>query len=122
MSKENKYETIEEFWPFYLSEHQNPTNRNLHFIGSTLGLFWLGKAIQKKKPSYIALGLLSGYGCAWIGHFLVEKNKPASFKHPFLSFAGDWLMLATKVSGKLNDELAKEDVLKLIEERKLLKK
>jgi hypothetical protein len=29
---------------------------------------------------------------AWIGHFGFEKNKPASFKQPFYSFLGDWVM------------------------------
>ena len=122
MSEDKKYETIEEFWPFYLSEHQHPTNRALHFIGSAGALFWLGRAIYKKQPALIGAALLSGYGFAWVGHFFVEKNKPASFKYPVESFMSDWIMLATKLTGKLEHELTKEDVLKIVEERKLLQK
>lgn len=122
MTENKQYETMEEFWPFYLSEHQNPVNRDLHFLGSAAGLFWLSKAISKKKPSYLLLGLLSGYGFAWIGHFFVEKNKPASFKYPLKSFIGDWLMFSTRLSGKLNSELAKDEVLSIVEQNKALPK
>lgn len=113
MEKET-FETLEDFWPYYLAEHQNSTNRNLHFAGSTIGLVCIAKAVKEKKPSYLLLGLLGGYGCAWAGHFLVEKNKPATFKHPFKSFFSDWLMFGTKLSGKLNKELESEDVKKYL--------
>ena len=32
---------------------------------------------------FLIYSLLAGYGFAWIGHFFVEKNKPATFKYPF---------------------------------------
>lgn len=108
--KEEKFETLEEFWPYYLAEHQDPVNRNLHFVGSTIGLVCIGKAIKERKPSYLLLGLLGGYGCAWVGHFMIEKNKPATFKYPFKSFISDWLMFGTRISGKLDKELESEDV------------
>jgi len=44
------------------------------------------------RPQYFLYGLLCGYGFAWIGHFVFEKNKPASFKRPLYSFMGDWVM------------------------------
>ncbi|MFN8575747.1 MAG: DUF962 domain-containing protein [Candidatus Sericytochromatia bacterium] len=117
IEEEKKYETLEDFWPFYLSQHQNPVNRNLHFLGSSIGLFCIGKAISKKKPSYLLLGLVAGYGCAWAGHFLIEKNRPATFKYPLKSFISDWLMFGTRLTGKLDNELIKEDVLKLVSEK-----
>jgi hypothetical protein len=120
MTEEKKYETLEEFWPFYLSEHQNPVNRDLHFVGSALGLVCLGKAVTKKKPLYLLLGLSAGYGCAWIGHFFIEKNKPASFKYPLKSFVSDWLMFGTRLTGKLNNELNKEEVLKIVNDKNSL--
>jgi hypothetical protein len=107
MHETKKYKSIEEFWPYYLSEHQNPTNRKLHFIGSAGALFWIFSSIYRKKPSLLLLALLNGYGGAWIGHFAFEKNKPATFKHPLKSFICDWLMFAAILTGKIDQEMEK---------------
>ena len=42
-----------------------------------------------------------GYGFAWIGHFFVEKNRPATFKYPLWSLMGDWAMFGEIVTGKI---------------------
>lgn len=109
MSKK-EYNSLKEFWPFYLSEHQNETNRMLHFIGSGAGLFWLSKAIRKKNPLYLLAAILNGYGCAWIGHFFYEKNKPAAFDYPVKSFASDWLLFYSILANKLQEELDKAEL------------
>ncbi len=89
-----QFNSFAEFYPFYLSQHQNKTCRRLHFVGSTLGLVGLGATIITGKKRYIAAGIVAGYGCAWVGHFFFEHNKPATFKYPLYSFMGDWLMYA----------------------------
>jgi hypothetical protein len=38
------------------------------------------------------VALIQGYAWAWIGHFLIEKNRPATFTYPLYSFLGDWKM------------------------------
>jgi hypothetical protein len=78
-----------EFYPLYLAEHSNRMCRRLHFVGSTAAL---GCIIMMIMTIYFLYGLLAGYGCAWVGHFFFEKNKPASFKRPLYSFMGDWVM------------------------------
>lgn len=88
----SKYTSLKAFYPFYLSQHQNTVCRRLHFIGSLLGLLCLATAIILKAPYYILLGLVFGYLFAWIGHFVFEKNKPATFQYPLYSFVCDWLM------------------------------
>ena len=90
-----------EFYPFYLGEHSNRTCRRLHFVGSSLGLVCLAAAFLTGHWSFILLGLLFGYGFAWVGHFGFEKNKPASFKRPVYSFMGDWVMYKDIWTGKI---------------------
>jgi hypothetical protein len=90
-----------EFYPFYLSEHSNRTCRRLHFVGSSLALICLVTALGRGQPIYLLYGLLCGYGFAWVGHFVFEKNKPASFKRPLFSFMGDWVMYKDIWLGKI---------------------
>lgn len=86
------FQSFAEFYSFYLGEHRNNTCRRLHFVGSTLSLVCLAAAVATGQLAFLLLGLLCGYGFAWVGHFVFEKNKPASFKRPLYSFMGDWKM------------------------------
>jgi len=91
-----------EFYPFYLSEHSHRICRRMHFMGSTLSLMCLAMLAITGKPQYFVYALLCGYGCAWIGHFVFEKNKPASFKRPLYSFMGDWVMYRDMWRGRVS--------------------
>lgn len=91
-----------EFYRFYLTEHRDITSRRLHAVGSSVGIYFFSKAIRQRKAKYIAYGLVSGYTCAWVGHFVFEKNKPASFKQPLYSFISDWRMLSDILRGNLS--------------------
>ena len=97
----SSFTTFAEFYPFYLGEHSNRTCRRLHFLGSTLALVCLVMLFATGRPQYFLYSLLCGYGCAWVGHFVFEKNKPASFKRPLYSFMGDWVMYKDIWSGKV---------------------
>ena len=96
-----KYETFKEFYPFYLSEHSNKVCRLMHFIGTTLVLAILVYGLTTNQYKLLWLLPVAGYGFAWIGHFVFEKNKPASFKQPLFSFIGDWVMYAQIWTGKV---------------------
>ena len=96
-----EFKSFAEFYPFYLSQHQNQTCRRLHFVGSSLGLLGLGAALVTAKKRYVAAGIVAGYGCAWVGHFFFEHNKPATFKYPLYSFMGDWVMYKEMLTGKI---------------------
>jgi hypothetical protein len=43
---------------------------------------------------------LVGYGFAWVGHFVFEKNRPATFKYPLYSLAGDFRLWFEVAAGK----------------------
>lgn len=98
---DNRFRSFGEFYPFYLREHANRTSRALHFIGSTLVLLLLAWCAWTEQWRYVLLAPLCGYGFAWVGHFFFEKNRPATFTHPFYSFAGDWVMWKDLITGKI---------------------
>lgn len=100
-----------EFWPFYLGEHRHPANRLLHFLGSSLGLVCFLFGLLTLNVWWVPLGLVCGYGCAWVGHFFIEKNKPASFSYPLWSFLADWRMWFCMLTGRINSELKRASVL-----------
>jgi hypothetical protein len=91
---------LKEFYPYYLTEHQNPTSRVLHFIGTGLVLVVLVTAITMAKYIWLAAIPVIGYGFAWVGHFFFEKNKPATFTYPFYSLASDFLLFFDLLRGK----------------------
>ncbi len=86
------YRTFRDFYPFYLSEHANRTNRRLHFVGTSASLVLVIGAVAGRRPWLVLLALVVGYALAWLGHFRFEKNKPATFRYPLYSFIGDWVM------------------------------
>ncbi len=100
--------SFEEFWPFDVLEHENKTNRRLHFVGTTAAMAVLGTALIKRRPELIPLALVAGYGPAWIGHFFVEKNRPASFKYPLWSLLGDFKMWGKTVRGTMDREVERQ--------------
>jgi hypothetical protein len=93
--------TFEEFWPFYLSEHAHPINRRLHFIGTFIIHIILFYVFATAVFKALILIPFVGYGFAWIGHFVVEKNRPATFKHPLWSLRGDFKMFYMMLTKKL---------------------
>jgi hypothetical protein len=92
MSTES-YTSFKDFYPYYLSEHQNPICRYLHFQGSLIAIALLVYFIITKQYVLIPFCIIQGYAHAWIGHFIFEKNRPATFKYPLYSFMGDWVMM-----------------------------
>ncbi|MFT5617866.1 MAG: hypothetical protein ACI85I_001092 [Arenicella sp.] len=97
---EHRYKSLKEFYPFYLSEHQNPTSRKLHFVGTGLVLIILTWSTLSLQPLLLLLIPVVGYGFAWVGHFFFEKNKPATFQYPFYSLASDFLLFFDLLRGK----------------------
>ncbi len=98
--EEKRYQTLKEFYPFYLTEHSNPTSRMLHFIGTGLVLLLIPAALLFHNARLLLLIPFVGYGFAWVGHFFFEKNKPATFKYPAYSLASDFMLFFDLLSGK----------------------
>ena len=95
-----KYTNFKDFYPYYLSEHSNKTTKLLHFIGTTIAIYLYVRFFMTFEFKFLLYSLIAGYGFAWIGHFFIEKNKPATFKYPFWSFIGDHKMYLEILLGK----------------------
>lgn len=91
--KQSGFQSFAEFYPYYLQEHSDSTCRRLHFVGTSLVIALLAVLIVGPLSAWWLLALpVIGYGFAWVGHFFFEKNRPATFKHPWYSLAGDFVM------------------------------
>jgi len=97
---EERFRSFATFYPFYLTEHVNAASRRLHVVGTSLVIVCLALGLLRDGRFFVAAPLV-GYGFAWIGHFVFEKNRPATFSHPLYSFAGDWVMYADILRGRV---------------------
>ena len=96
-----KYASFGEFYPHYLSEHRRSGTRRLHFAGTLLVLLTLGCVLATQRWVFLWLLPVFGYGFAWLGHFAVERNRPATFRHPLYSLIGDLRMFADMLRGRV---------------------
>ena len=96
-----RFSSFAEFYPYYLQEHSNPVCRRLHYAGSLLVLAILAYALLSQQWLWLLAMPLAGYGFAWVGHFVFEKNRPATFDYPLYSLMGDWVMLKDAFTGRI---------------------
>jgi len=105
-----RFGSYAEFWPYYLAEHSRPGTRALHFAGTGLALVLLAAGLVTLTPLLILLAVVAGYLFAWIGHFVIERNRPATFSHPWWSLVSDWRMFFLFLAGRLNAELKRHGI------------
>jgi hypothetical protein len=96
-----RHTSFAQFYPYYLAQHANRLCRRAHFIGSSSTLAALVQYVDSLNPWWLLIAVVSGYGGAWIGHFVFEKNRPATFGQPLFSFIADWRMYWEMLTGKL---------------------
>jgi hypothetical protein len=99
-----RFQTYEEFWPYYVAQHSRPATRALHFAGTTFVLAALAAGVVV-APKWALLAPVLGYGPAWIGHFFFEKNQPATFTYPWWSLRGDFRMYRLMFTGRMGPEV-----------------
>lgn len=96
-----RFNNFNEFYPYYLQEHSNITCRKLHFLGTCGVIALLLLFFFTGKSTILWFVPVMGYGFAWVGHFVFEKNRPATFKHPLYSLMGDFRMFWDILIGRV---------------------
>ena len=105
MSTAKKYTSFKSFYPYYLTEHSDSMNRILHFVGTATLLAVVLFAIITGTWKALLLLPVIGYGFAWVGHFFIEKNKPATFTYPLYSLASDFVMFWHILTGQIDKKI-----------------
>lgn len=100
-----EFRNFEEFWPYYVGEHRDARTRQLHFAGTTIAMVIAAAAALCLNYWLLPAALIAAYGLAWIGHFFIERNKPATFRHPLWSLRGDLRMYGLMWRGRMADEV-----------------
>ncbi|MGB0920684.1 MAG: Mpo1-like protein [Alphaproteobacteria bacterium] len=98
-------ENYDDFFPYYLSEHSKPAVRGLHYAGTFAATTAFFGGLLTGTWWLVLLSTVFGYGPAWVSHFFIEKNKPATFDYPLWSLRGDYHMLWLKLTGRLKPAL-----------------
>jgi hypothetical protein len=97
-----RYDSFAQFYPYYLTQHEHKLCRRAHFLGTSSAIAAVVQYVDSPDPWWLVLAVVSGYGGAWIGHVVYEKNRPATFDHPWYSFCADWVMYWEMLTGKLS--------------------
>ena len=105
-----RYTSFAEFWPFYLRQHSRPPTRALHYAGTSLVVALAVFALLTGRWLVFLLLPVAGYLFAWIGHFAVEKNRPATFTYPAWSLAADFRMWWLWLTRRLGPELERAGI------------
>lgn len=103
----NTPQNFTDFWDFYVSEHSKPLTRLLHFVGTSIGILLLVYFLYTGRWYFFPIFFVIGYGFAWFAHFVIEKNKPASFRYPLWSFISDFKMMWYMITGRMGGEVAR---------------
>jgi hypothetical protein len=99
-----------DFWPYYLREHSKPETRAIHYFGTCVSSLCVIAAFVSGNPWFVAGAAIGGYGPAWIGHFFVEHNRPATFTYPLRSLGSDYRMTWRWLTGRIGGDLARAGV------------
>jgi hypothetical protein len=100
-SVQTRFATFADFYTYYLQEHRNLACLRLHFVGTALVITLVFIALGTGNLRLLMFIPFAGYGFAWLGHFMFEKNRPATFSHPWYSLAADFVLFRDILAGRI---------------------
>jgi hypothetical protein len=106
----NRIASYAEFWRYYLREHSKAATRAWHYFGTSAAIACLVAAVVTANWWWFLGSAVTGYGPAWIGHFFIEHNQPATFRYPLWSLLSDFRMYGAWLTGRLRGDLQRAGV------------
>jgi hypothetical protein len=101
----DRFQTFDEFWPYYVKEHSSALTRWFHFVGTGMALGCMSAFVLTRKARFVPIAFVAGYGPAWFSHFFIEKNRPATFTYPLWSLQADFKMFEMMLTGRMDAEV-----------------
>jgi hypothetical protein len=101
-----QFQSLEEYYPYYLSQHSNRNCRRLHVVGNSIIIGSVAAAVAQRDAKLAVLGVGAGYAAAWLGHILFEDDQTPleplllAARNPFYGFLCDWRMFGDVLRGK----------------------
>tara|TARA_Y100000310_G_C20053073_1_gene521480 strand:+ start:88 stop:390 length:303 start_codon:yes stop_codon:yes gene_type:complete len=93
--------TLNEYYKYYLTLHQNKNCRRLHFLGQAVTLVYIITLMTAGLWGWLLFAPFVVYPFAWSGHFIFEKNEPAAFTNPIKAKISDFMMCRDILLGKI---------------------
>jgi len=92
--------TISKYYKYYLTLHEHPKCKLLHFIGQVVTLLFMAIILYNSYWYLVIIVPFVIYPFAWSGHYFFEKNKPAAFNEPIKAKISDWIMFKDIILGR----------------------
>ena len=101
------FDSFEDFFRYYVSQHSKPATRWVHFIATHVGTLVGLTGLARRSPLLLAAAPALVYGPAFASHYLIEKNRPVTLVgNPLWAVRGDFQMIAMMYVGR-DEELSR---------------
>ena len=92
--------TISEYYKYYLTLHEHPKCKLLHFIRQLVTIVFSVWVLYNWYWYLIPMIPFIIYPFAWSGHYFFENNEPAAFHNPIKAKISDWIMFKDILLGR----------------------
>lgn len=77
----------------------------LHYVAAVVAVGLTGVALCRQCPWTMSAVPFAAYLFAWLGHVMIERNHPATWRYPWWSLRAEGRMVRLALTGRLAAEL-----------------